>query len=253
MSGGPRRHPKAEPAPTPESIMSLSISRLMLAVAGVAGLLGLGRVLGYGLVLGPVGYGGLIYSVWLVARLSRRWAAGMLVGVAGTTGCLTAWLCVHPVGMVGEVLPLVVAVATSPAVAACVVAWFSNERPREVGGGGWPGRSLVIVLAGLPGSMAVTLWPLHLAFEPARRGFDRLADQVAAVSPVAFPRQVGVYLIVGAKFDPINPWNVALYVDANPNHSSGFARTASGSRNGLIGSSNYAIPLGGGWEYRDED
>ncbi len=233
--------------------MSLSISRLMLAVAGVAGLLGLGRVLGYGLVLGPVGYGGLIYSVWLVARLSRRWAAGMLGGVAGTTCGMTAWLCIHPFPVVGPVLPVLVAVVTGPPVAACVVAWFSNERPREVGGGGWAGRSLVIVLAGLPASMAVTLWPLHLAFEPARPGFDRLADQVAAGSPVAFPRQVGVYLIVGAKFDPTNPRNVALFIDANPSGPSGFARTASGSRNGLIGSSNYAIPLGGGWEYRDED
>ena len=158
--------------------------------------------------------------------------------------------------MVGVRLIYACMIAALPTIAGCGSSWMLADRRRDPKKRS-PRTQVAVILFGiLPSSMALTFWPLHLAFAISRPAMNRLADRVAAGMPVGFPRQVGVYTIVSAKRDiGINP-DVALFVDDDPNGPSGFVRSiephVSFGRD-LIVPSNYSIYLSEVWDYRDED
>ncbi len=229
----------------------------MVVVAVAAGLFALSRSypnLVYVFVLStPLALGGL---AWWVCWGRPRVALWGLASTSILACVVTAWFCVYPLPMLGIHLIYACMIATLPPLAACGGYWMHANRRRDPKKRSPWTQVAVILLGILPSSMALTLWPLHLAFAISRPAMNRLADQVAAGIPVAFPCQVGVYTIVSAKRDLGKNPDVALFVDDDPNGPSGFVRSIEpriSFGHDLIVPSNYSINLDWAWDYRDED
>ena len=237
----------------------LTIRNLMILIAGVAVLLAIGKALGYFVhfvliwFTGPVWLGLL---AWRVGLKSPGPALAGLVVLAIPASLATAWFCVYPMEVVGPVIPFVIAWSASPVLAGCALGWIMARRRREGTKGSPPGSLVVGALAGLPLSMALSFWPLHLAFQMARPEMIRLADQVAAGKPVSWPHQAGIYQVVAVTIDPDHPVNYAILLDKNPNWPSGFVRlvepTDPMQNLGMV-PSDYQIDLGDGWAYWREE
>jgi hypothetical protein len=111
------------------------------------------------------------------------------------------------------------------------------------------------VLAFLPLFTLLALWPLRLGFVTARPALEHLADQVASGQTIAYPQQVGLFLITGSIVDA-GSGNVGLLIDPNPSGYTGFVRVGPGPpavvRGPIIGS-DLNVELGAGWSYRGDD
>lgn len=233
-----------------------TIGRLMLVIAGSAGALAIVRTeIGGGFAFLLI-WGAVTWVAWRVARIGRRWALGVLAGLAVPIGGLMFWVTLVPVDWIGLTLPLMLALFTAPWLVAAGWAWILADRPREPA----PRRLtpiLVVLLLGFPMVTALTFWPLHAAFWLWRPGLDRLADRVAAGAPVAWPARVGPYTFVGGTADPKNSRNVALFLIADPNGPQGFVRLIGPHPDygtiRLILPSAYDFPLGAGWHLMSED
>ena len=129
--------------------------------------------------------------------------------------------------------------------------WISGrtERRRLARSFDW----LIVVGLGLmPLSMAITPWPLRVAFAFSRPSMERIADRVAA-GGVNVPEWAGVYRVVGAVREPSNG-NIALLIDANPAARAGFVRFEVDQEPfGPLRGLNYNEPVGGPWRYQIED
>ncbi len=236
-----------------------TIRNLMIAVAAVAVVIWVAQQYQMILVGGcamvvPIVLG---YLAWRWTRnrpTSAAWTVG-IVGVPG--GLLTALFCIQPLPMVGQILAATVAFAVTPVLVGCLAAWWQSDHPR-----GWTrrrivGQALIMLLTILPGSMAATLWPLHLAFRLARPEMIRLTERVARGEKVRFPREAGVYTVVEIRVDPEHPENLAILLDNNPNGETAFVRIRDAEyyRTGPLNISptDTYIPLGDGWSYMVED
>ena len=235
-----------------------TIGRWMVAVAVVAGLLGLCRAIGWDLVRalaflsGAIGVAGLIvWAGWRVARTRRRIAFWGLIGTSILISLPAAWLCIHPVRTVGPLLVVVWLLVSAPPLLGFLAAWtFGSHPPSSV-----RMQTLVWLFAALPWSM-ITGWPLIVAFFVVRPSLERLADQITVGVPVTFPRQVGPFTILAAKCDPAQPRTVALMVHNDPNGPAGFVRQVGPPpdfNHKLILSTGFRIPLTSEWDYRNED
>ena len=251
--------PLGEPPPSFGWRPRVTIRGLMIATAAVAVAIWVGQqyqmilVSGCYLIVPTI----LGFLAWRAARNRPTLALGTAGVVAVPASGITAWLCVQPLPMVGQILPAVVAGSVTPVLIGCVVAWWGSDHPR-----GWTsrriaGQALILLCAGLPGSMAATFWPLHLAFGLARPEMIRLAERVGRGEKVPFPRSVGAYTVVGILVSPRRNGNLAILLDDDPAGPVGFVRILDASD--LIADqlrphpTDYRISLGEGWSYMVED
>ena len=237
-----------------------TIQNLMVAIAGIAVLIWIWQI-GNAILVGVFGMlipTGLGYLAWRLAR-DRPGVAAWTVGIVSVPASLiAARLCIEPLPLAGIVVVWMVALAVSPILAGGVYAWGEADHPR-----GWTVRrgvihALILILAILPLSLALTVWPLHLAFRLARPEMVRLADQVAAGVKLTSPREVGAYTVVEIRVDPDHPGDFAILLDNDPAGETGFVHTRyregySTYDNLGIVPSDYAIYLGGDWYYMIED
>jgi len=189
----------------------------MIAVAVVADLLAvavspIGLVVAFCLL-----YLALIGVLWWMFRGFRRLSALCFGVVVALINTLSAALCIYLLNLGGAFLMFLGWLSAFPIVISTGVAWASaatrrTARPQRSPLLAWP---LVLVLALLPLSMLLTLWPFRLAFLASRPAMDRLADRVDAGQAVTSPEWVGLFRVVGSAVDP-STGNVGLIID--PTH-----------------------------------
>jgi hypothetical protein len=116
--------------------------------------------------------------------------------------------------------------------------------------------SVVLFLTIMPLATLWTLWPIRLLFFAARSTMERLADQAIAGTPLSGPRSVGLFPLAASQVDPPTG-DVALLIDANPGHYSGFLRKGRGrppaGSGRMFSGSNLSVHLGGDWWYNEDD
>ena len=232
----------------------LTIRNVMILIAVVAVVLAIGQTYSYLLLvvltwlLAPVVLG---YLAWRVGLTSPVLALASLVVLAVPASLATAWLCVYPMEEDSS-MPFIAAWTTSPILAGFALGWIM-EGWRRAGLEGTPFRLLAVsTVAALPFTMALSYWPLHIAFAFARPEMLRLIDQVASGNPVQFPHQAGIYQVLTVRIDPEQPKNCAVIVGNNPNSHIGFVRIDEPTnefQNLAVSPSNYRVDFGDGWSF----
>jgi hypothetical protein len=230
---------------------------MMIAVAVVAGLLGLPGEWGFFVIVLSLACLAWIGPQWLVIRGRRRVAAFGFWILASLTNLLYGAACVAPDRYLLIPLFLGWLIVLAPTIGGLGVAW-ARLATRE---GAVPLRSppatwlTVIALSVMPLVTLWTLWPLRLAFLAARPALERLADRVTAGQTAGFPEWVGPFRLARSAVDPVSG-NVGLMIDPISIGRPRLVRVRPGmpqARTGPFGWDDLCVELGWGWEYREED
>jgi hypothetical protein len=227
----------------------------MLANVVVAGLLAIHPVLRWVAAVLAIPWIAASAARWLVARRRRRLAAWGFWAAATSTNLVVAAFCIAPdVNSIAFRLMLpILWVDLLPMTIALGAAWvllLTGDAAVPVRSRGAALYS-VFLMAALPMLTLWTLWPLRVAFLAVRPDLDRLANQVAAGQPVAYPRRVGPFRIEAPAIAPVSGY-VGLKV-APRGVDTGFVRIHGGSTpttHGPFVGVNFDVHLGGGWWYR---
>jgi hypothetical protein len=234
-----------------------TIGSMMLGIVYVAGLFSLPG--GWGIVAFALSIPCVFFVLAkrLVSSGELRKAAYAFWGTAIPINILTALGCAEPESYALFAGYMTTAVVTIPLMCFTGIAWLLLLRRNKSVSAHAKITAVfsVFVLVVLPIASLWTLWPLHVAFRLARPSLDRLADEVAAGKPLAFPVHIGLYSVAGSRFDPVSG-AVALLIESNPAYPRGFLRTQPrgprGQGLGVYGT-NLCINLDGVWYYCDDD
>ena len=186
----------------------------------------------------------------------RRLAGWCFAGTAGTLNLIGLTVSIYFINLIGLMAASIAAITIAPAALGSGVAWAWSAGSSSA----WRWRSpiaawaTVLLLIGLPSSMAAGPWPLRCALILSAGSLDRLADDAASGKPVELPRWAGLFRIAAIS---VEGENVALITDPNPSGRSGlvrFARPApDGPHAGPMYNLNFDLPVAGRWRYQNED
>ncbi len=237
--------------------MRFKIRTIMLAIAAVALVLVSLRDVR---ILALQFLGGLLASclalgrgLWLGAKPFPRVSAlgfGIAASIINGT-CFVASVAFSV--MVGWLIMVLVSVVGIPVIFGFGAAWTTSGKrgPAVARRSRVLGWTMTIGLSIAPVSMLITGWPFRLAFAASRPSLERLADQVAAGTPVTAPEWAGVFRILGSNVDPLRGC-VRLITDNNPGGRAGFERHGT-----LCGDPFYNtardMELSEKWTYAEED
>jgi len=237
---------------------NMKVNQLLILIAIIAGMLAARRM------LGPVLF--IFFFLGLVfAFVSWQWTRGH-PGIAGRgfavlailTNTVVAVLCIYymnMVGIVGMVLGSICGIGPGLGFGSV---WAAAHTRVDTGIrmsylAAW---IMVIGVCFAPASMAITLWPLRIAFLVSKPAFDRLAFRIARGENIQWPEFAGLYRVIGSEVEPTNQ-NIGLVIDSNASGRSGFVRLRLGNleekRRGPFFNLDYDIPMGQGWCYQVED
>ncbi len=234
-----------------------TIGSLLLTNAVVASVLAIHPILRWVAAVLAIPWIAARVARWLVSRRHRRLAAWGFWAAAALTNLVVAAFCIAPdVNSIAFRLMLpILWVDLLPTTIALGAAWVllrSGDVPvpmrsREAA------LSSVFLMAALPILTLWTLWPLRVAFLAVRPALDRLANQVAAGQPVAYPRRIGPFRIEAPAIAPVSGYVGLKVAPRGRGVNTGFVRIHGGSTpttHGPFVGVNFDVHLGGGWWYR---
>lgn len=226
-----------------------TIKRLMLVIAGFAGLLALfqqGLLIAMN-VLYALGLAGL---AWLPSRGRPRLALWGFVASVAWLNLSILTIMVYLPSFNNDILAYMASLAFVPIAPGFGLAWVTSlpGRARRV-------RSAVVVvgLMALAISMLATAWPFRLAFYLSSPALNRLADRVDSGGKVVPGEWAGFYRIRGSipvRYDGAT----MLIVNDDPRWIAGFARRK-GARLGVVDREGLHMGIGVAerWAYVAED
>jgi hypothetical protein len=229
-----------------------TIRSVMTAIAVLAGLLAVHAVVALILISLFIPYFSRFVAQWLVRRQRLPLAASAFWTATTFINVCVAVSCIAPKSKAFYLIFLGLWVTGVPTIANLGSAWVAlltqktaaASRFREADG------VSVLLLGLLPSLTLVTLWPLRLGFLIYRGEMEGLASQVAAGTPLRFPRRVGVFHLTSPA---TRSGYVGLRTDTERVPTSGFVRLAPGgtaNTNGPIVGVTFDVYLGSGWWYR---